>query len=567
MKKNITINLCGRLFNIDEDAYELLRNYMDTLHNYFKGQKGGEEIADDIEQRIAELLDEMKEKGVEAINIDHIKDVINRIGQPEQMDGDNEDQEENGENFTSSFSENPNDEPKVIDRIKDFFKNKRFYRNPKDKMLAGVISGFASTFEIDVTILRLLVVVLAILMGAIPFPFFHFLQLRPLFFFILTYCVLAVIMPEAETPEQQLKMQGKPINMSNLTHEVVQNVTETAQKVKESSGAKSVLNAFMKFLTGLLKGILVIVAIVLFFMGAITVVWAILSYVSPTTVTQFFDWNVTPILNGNQGTFNVFLIALIMALLIPAYVIIYCLNNRMGIMQRITWLLAWLVALATAVMTGITLTNISLDYERHQYQQSHTKDNIVMSDEDMDYLVTNNWTVVKSQNCDRFTTCGQHYSGDENIRYLDDYDDRARMRMKVIRNEKVMPGKYRLSAVVRSENRGPILFVTVNGDSKQIEFPVTGNEGGSVWEDAWNTDFDAIKETMSESQANELIREKENITNANDGKGFGWTRIGIDNIIINEETFITYGISTNTGFMHAKWFSACDVELTRIENK
>ena len=25
MKKNITINLCGRLFQIDEDAYELLQ--------------------------------------------------------------------------------------------------------------------------------------------------------------------------------------------------------------------------------------------------------------------------------------------------------------------------------------------------------------------------------------------------------------------------------------------------------------------------------------------------------------------------------------------------------------
>ena len=30
MKKNININLCGRLFNIDEDAYELLKNYMDN---------------------------------------------------------------------------------------------------------------------------------------------------------------------------------------------------------------------------------------------------------------------------------------------------------------------------------------------------------------------------------------------------------------------------------------------------------------------------------------------------------------------------------------------------------
>ena len=79
MKKNITINLCGRLFNIDEDAYELLRNYIDTLRNYFARQEGGSEIADDLEERIAELLDELKSQGVEAINIDHVKEVVRRV--------------------------------------------------------------------------------------------------------------------------------------------------------------------------------------------------------------------------------------------------------------------------------------------------------------------------------------------------------------------------------------------------------------------------------------------------------------------------------------------------------
>jgi hypothetical protein len=29
MKKNITINLCGRLFQIDEDAYEMLQEYIE----------------------------------------------------------------------------------------------------------------------------------------------------------------------------------------------------------------------------------------------------------------------------------------------------------------------------------------------------------------------------------------------------------------------------------------------------------------------------------------------------------------------------------------------------------
>ena len=53
MKKNITINLCGRLFAIDEDAYEMLSTYEQSLRNYFRTREGGEEIANDIEERIA----------------------------------------------------------------------------------------------------------------------------------------------------------------------------------------------------------------------------------------------------------------------------------------------------------------------------------------------------------------------------------------------------------------------------------------------------------------------------------------------------------------------------------
>ena len=53
MKKNITINLCSRLYQIDEDAYELLNHYTETLRNYFLKQEGGKEIAEDIEERIA----------------------------------------------------------------------------------------------------------------------------------------------------------------------------------------------------------------------------------------------------------------------------------------------------------------------------------------------------------------------------------------------------------------------------------------------------------------------------------------------------------------------------------
>lgn len=85
MKKNITINLCGRLFQIDEDAYELLQHYVESLRTSFGKEEGGEEIADDIEERIAELFEELKADGIEAITIEHVKNIITRIGKPEEL--------------------------------------------------------------------------------------------------------------------------------------------------------------------------------------------------------------------------------------------------------------------------------------------------------------------------------------------------------------------------------------------------------------------------------------------------------------------------------------------------
>jgi hypothetical protein len=79
MKKNITINLFGQLYNIDEDAYELLNNYEESLRHHFSKQEDGAEIFNDIEARIAELLSEQKAKGVEAISIEHVQDIIKRI--------------------------------------------------------------------------------------------------------------------------------------------------------------------------------------------------------------------------------------------------------------------------------------------------------------------------------------------------------------------------------------------------------------------------------------------------------------------------------------------------------
>ena len=86
MKKNITINFFGTLYAIDEDAYELLNRYLSDIKKYFSRKEGGEEIADDIEHRVAELMLELKTNGREPIDIELVKEIIGRIGNPEDLD-------------------------------------------------------------------------------------------------------------------------------------------------------------------------------------------------------------------------------------------------------------------------------------------------------------------------------------------------------------------------------------------------------------------------------------------------------------------------------------------------
>ncbi|MFR1988460.1 MAG: hypothetical protein ACLS29_10705, partial [Prevotellamassilia sp.] len=76
MKKNITVNLFGQLYAIDEDAYSLLEQYLQNMKRYFATREGGDEIADDIEHRVAELFAELQASGVQAIAIEHVQEII-----------------------------------------------------------------------------------------------------------------------------------------------------------------------------------------------------------------------------------------------------------------------------------------------------------------------------------------------------------------------------------------------------------------------------------------------------------------------------------------------------------
>ena len=77
MKKTYTINLSGKIFHIDEDALEKLQEYINTLKTYYTQEEDGNEIMDDIENRIGELFTEnLKGQFREVITLDDVDQAI-----------------------------------------------------------------------------------------------------------------------------------------------------------------------------------------------------------------------------------------------------------------------------------------------------------------------------------------------------------------------------------------------------------------------------------------------------------------------------------------------------------
>src|SRR5215211_9003359 len=86
MKKVININFQGRVIPIEETAYEILKQYIESLRQYFSNEEGRDEIVNDIESRIAELFSERLKKGTTCITDDDVNAVIAGMGRPSDFE-------------------------------------------------------------------------------------------------------------------------------------------------------------------------------------------------------------------------------------------------------------------------------------------------------------------------------------------------------------------------------------------------------------------------------------------------------------------------------------------------
>src|SRR4051812_15823463 len=85
MEKIININLAGRVIAIEDAAYTSLKAYLESLHRFFANEEGRDEIINDIESRIAELLEEKIKRGSTAVTEADVQEIIAGMGRVEDF--------------------------------------------------------------------------------------------------------------------------------------------------------------------------------------------------------------------------------------------------------------------------------------------------------------------------------------------------------------------------------------------------------------------------------------------------------------------------------------------------
>ncbi len=164
MKQVININFQGRVVPIEVTAFDILKQYTDSLTRYFANEEGKDEIINDIENRFGELFQERLQTGATCITDDDVNNIIRSMGRPEELDAAE----------TAGFGAADADTSARTSSEAGNFSaagSKRLYRSENEKFIGGVCAGLANYFGIDVVIVRIifLVAFFSFGVGIIPY--------------------------------------------------------------------------------------------------------------------------------------------------------------------------------------------------------------------------------------------------------------------------------------------------------------------------------------------------------------------------------------------------------------
>ncbi|MFI3323241.1 MAG: PspC domain-containing protein [Rikenellaceae bacterium] len=218
-------------FNLEVDAYDTLSGYIESIRSRYIDNPDGEEIIADIEARIAELI--LAVHGADrVVSKPLIDNIIAQMGSADDI-----------------CDQCPEGEPAPAEPAKK--PRRRLYRNVDDSSIGGVCSGVATFIGCNITLVRLIALLLVFFGGAS--------------FWI--YVILWLVLPAATTARQKLEMRGEPITASSI-RDFYNNIA-TAEERRTAMG--SVMGFVGRVMMVIFKIILicVIVALIVSLVGVI----------------------------------------------------------------------------------------------------------------------------------------------------------------------------------------------------------------------------------------------------------------------------------------------------------
>lgn len=208
MTRTQNVNIGGYPFTIDEQAYHYLQDYLGKIEDHFRKSEGFEEIIDDIEQRMAELLEE-RTKAKRIVSHDDVAHAISILGTTADFGAEDADQEQ-------GYSKGPKS---------SYTTGRKLFRDPDDNMIGGVCAGLAAYFGIQDVIWVRIAFVAAAAGGGIGVP---------------VYLLMWALVAQATTPKDFLSMRGEPINVANIAKIVEEQVEHISDQISDiGSGWKS----------------------------------------------------------------------------------------------------------------------------------------------------------------------------------------------------------------------------------------------------------------------------------------------------------------------------------------
>lgn len=204
MEKTISINLSGQNFQIEEDAYKKLSEYLESIKRHCGAGADSVEVIADIENSMAEKLKASLTPYKEVVTKAEIDSLIKIMGTVEDFDrevGGSEEKNENQENKDEANNEN---EIKI---------KRKLYRDTDNAIIGGVASGLGAYFDIDPVLFRIIFCALVFAGGSA----------------FLLYILLWIAMPEAKTAHQKLEMQGQAPTLAAF-----KNLAKTGKQLGES---------------------------------------------------------------------------------------------------------------------------------------------------------------------------------------------------------------------------------------------------------------------------------------------------------------------------------------------